>query len=217
MPAQTLSKTEASSSVPSGPIQERKLVIVGDGGCGKTSLLMVYTRKDFPKEYVPTVFENYVAEVSLDKKRIQLALWDTAGQEDYDRLRPLSYPDSDVVVLCFAIDSPASLENIHEKWAAEVAHFCGPQITKVLVGLKSDLRAQTEESDHEQRQLVTIEQGEAMASRIGAYKYIECSAKYSNNVDLVFNEAIRGIWEKEKRSGSGSKKRNPFKGRCCIA
>jgi len=64
---------------------------------------------------VPTVFENYVADVEVDGKHVELALWDTAGQEDYDRLRPLSYPDSHVILICFAIDSPDSLDNVQEK------------------------------------------------------------------------------------------------------
>jgi hypothetical protein len=65
--------------------------------------------------YVPTVFENYIADVDVDGKHVELALWDTAGQEDYDRLRPLSYPDSHVILICFAVDSPDSLDNVQEK------------------------------------------------------------------------------------------------------
>jgi small GTP-binding protein len=61
------------------------------------------------------VFENYVADVEVDGKHVELALWDTAGQEDYDRLRPLSYPDSHVILICFAVDSPDSLDNVQEK------------------------------------------------------------------------------------------------------
>ncbi|CCJ31067.1 unnamed protein product, partial [Pneumocystis jirovecii] len=72
-------------------------------------------------------------------KIVELALWDTAGQEEYDRLRPLSYPESDVILICFAIDYPPSLENVTDKWYPEVTHFC-PDIPIVLVGLKSDLR-----------------------------------------------------------------------------
>ena len=56
--------------------------------------------------------------------QVELALWDTAGQEDYDRLRPLSYPDTDVILLCFAINNKDSLENVCEKWKPEVGHFC---------------------------------------------------------------------------------------------
>ena len=82
---------------------------------GKTCLLIVFSKGTFPEDYVPTVFENYVADVEVDGRRVELALWDTAGQEDYDRLRPLSYPDSHVVLICFAIDLPDSLENVQEK------------------------------------------------------------------------------------------------------
>ena len=65
----------------------RKLVIVGDGECGKTCLLIVFSRDEFPEVYVPTVFETYVASIDVDNRQVELALWDTAGQEDYDRLR----------------------------------------------------------------------------------------------------------------------------------
>ncbi|KAJ7402250.1 hypothetical protein BTVI_88229 [Pitangus sulphuratus] len=87
----------------------KKLVIVGDGACGKTCLLIVFSKDQFPEVYVPTVFENYIADIEVDGKQVELALWDTAGQEDYDRLRPLSYPDTDVILMCFSIDSPDSL------------------------------------------------------------------------------------------------------------
>lgn len=70
---------------------------------------------------------------------MELALWDTAGQEDYDRLRLLSYPDTDVIVMCFSIDLPDSLENIQDKWIPEVTHFC-PNVPIILVGNKRDLR-----------------------------------------------------------------------------
>ncbi|KAK8912581.1 GTP-binding protein rhoA [Metarhizium anisopliae] len=93
----------------------RKLVVVGDGACGKTCLLVTFSKGQFPEKYVPTVFENYVADIAVDGSNLELALWDTAGQEDYDRLRPLSYPGAQVVLICFAIDSPDSLENVKEK------------------------------------------------------------------------------------------------------
>uniref|UniRef100_A0A673ZNA6 Ras homolog family member Ca n=1 Tax=Salmo trutta TaxID=8032 RepID=A0A673ZNA6_SALTR len=117
----------------------KKLVIVGDGACGKTCLLIVFSKDQFPEVYVPTVFENYIADIEVDGKQVELALWDTAGQEDYDRLRPLSYPDTDVILMCFSIDSPDSLENIPEKWTPEVKHFC-PNVPIILVGNKKDLR-----------------------------------------------------------------------------
>uniref|UniRef100_A0A8C0LTY0 Ras homolog family member C n=2 Tax=Canis lupus familiaris TaxID=9615 RepID=A0A8C0LTY0_CANLF len=84
-------------------------VIVGDGACGKTCLLIDFSKDQFPEVYEPTVFENYVADIEVDGKQVELALWDAAGQEDYDRLRPLSYPGTDVILMCFSIDSPDSL------------------------------------------------------------------------------------------------------------
>lgn len=93
----------------------KKLAVVGHGACGKTCLLIVFSKDEFPEVYVPIAFENYVADIQVDSKRVQLAFWDTAGQEDYDLLRPLSYPDTDVILMCFSVDSPDSLENIPEK------------------------------------------------------------------------------------------------------
>ena len=67
------------------------------------------------QSYIPTVFENYVTQVQFDGKLVELALWDTAGQEEYDRLRPLSYPESDVILIVFSIDFPTSLANVQDK------------------------------------------------------------------------------------------------------
>ncbi|XP_047217227.1 rho-related GTP-binding protein RhoA-C-like [Girardinichthys multiradiatus] len=179
----------------------KKLVIVGDGACGKTCLLIVFSKDQFPDVYVPTVFENYVADIVVEGKQVQLALWDTAGQEDYDRLRPLSYPDTDVILVCFSVNSPDSLANVAEKWTPEVKHFC-PHVPIILVGNKKDLRS--DENAIEmlakiQQEPVTFEDGKEMAQRISAYSYQECSAKTKDGVRQVFEMAARAALTNSSR------------------
>jgi len=100
-----------------------KLVVVGDGAVGKTCLLISYANKRFPEEYVPTVFDNYVVNLTAGDQKIELGLWDTAGQEEYDRLRPLSYANASVFLVCYSVVSPVSYENITAKWYPELMHF----------------------------------------------------------------------------------------------
>ncbi|KAI6187525.1 Transforming protein RhoA [Aphelenchoides besseyi] len=192
----------------------KKLVIVGDGACGKTCLLIVFSKDQFPDVYVPTVFENYVADIEVDGKQVELALWDTAGQEDYDRLRPLSYPDTDVILMCFSIDSPDSLDNIPEKWTPEVRHFC-PDVPIILVGNKKDIRAD-DAAVNEMRKLnqepVKAEQAKSMAEQIGAFAYLECSAKTKEvrfsivqQTNFLFSQGIREVFETATRAALTTK------------
>jgi len=171
----------------------RKLVVLGDGACGKTSLLNVFTRGYFPQLYEPTVFENYVSELTIDGQEIELSLWDTAGQEEFDRLRTLSYADTHVVVLCFAVDNRDSLENIMDRWLEEVGDHC-PNVKIVLVALKCDLRddeATIARLQQYHQHPVLYEEGLATARAINAVRYLECSAKHNRGVTECFEQAAR--------------------------
>ncbi|XP_063313058.1 rho-related GTP-binding protein RhoF [Pelobates fuscus] len=171
--------------------KEVKIVIVGDGGCGKTSLLMVYAKGAFPERYAPSVFEKYMTTITIGNKDVDLHLYDTAGQEDYDRLRPLSYQDVNLVLICYDVTSPTSFDNVLIKWYPEVNHFCRG-VPIILIGCKTDLRKDKErlrKLKTSQQEPITYNQGEAICKNIQAVEYLECSAKFQENVDNVFREA----------------------------
>ncbi|KAI8636346.1 P-loop containing nucleoside triphosphate hydrolase protein [Parasitella parasitica] len=177
---------------------KRKIVIVGDGACGKTCLLSVFCKGFFPGDYIPTIFDNSVKDVVVDAETVVAELWDTAGQEDFDRLRTLSYPDSDVVLIAFSVDVPESLENITEKWMPEVKRYC-PDLPFLLVGCKTDLRHDQktiQELEKQSLKPITTHQGREAAAKVGAYMYVECSAKMEKGVNEVFTSAIRSTMKK---------------------
>jgi len=190
----------------SKPIQ-RKVVVCGDGACGKTSLLNVFTRGFFTQVYEPTVFENYVHDIYVEEQPVELSLWDTAGQEEFDRLRSLSYAETHVVMICFSVDNPTSLENVESKWLEEILEHC-PGVKLILVALKCDLRDDQHVKERLQRygtRPIQYEEGVTVARRIRASRYLECSAKHNRGVNEVFYEAARvSLSTRPKGPGNGS-------------
>ncbi|NXQ82548.1 RHOF protein, partial [Nyctibius grandis] len=187
---------------PGPPEAEVKVVVVGDGGCGKTSLLVAFARGDFPKVYVPTVFEKYTASLQVGDKPVKTHLWDTAGQEDYDRLRPLSYSDANVVLICFDVTNPNSYDNILTKWYPEVNHFC-KGVPVLLVGCKTDLRRDRSvlrKLQEGRLEPISYQQAKAMARQVHAVSYLECSAKHQENVEDIFAEACGAALRAARRS-----------------
>ncbi|KAK4226963.1 P-loop containing nucleoside triphosphate hydrolase protein [Podospora fimiseda] len=203
MSSSTGRESAATAMTDTGPAYSKKIVVVGDGGCGKTCLLISYSQGYFPEKYVPTVFENYITYPTHPPtgRTVELALWDTAGQEEYDRLRPLSYPETDLIFVCFAIDCPNSLENVMDKWYPEVLHFC-PYTPLILVGLKSDLRYKKTCIDMLKTQgltPVTTEQGQVVANKMNA-QYMECSSKEMKGVEEIFERAILTVVANDRKT-----------------
>jgi len=182
-----------------------KCVVVGDGCVGKTCLLVSYTENKFPEEHIPTVFDNRSTCVLYENEPVNLFLWDTAGQEDYARLRPLSYPQTDVFLVCFSVISNASFENVKTKWVPEIQHHA-PGVPILLVGTKSDLRTDkntTAQLSQRGQKVVEAQQASQMAKEVGAVKYLECSALTQDGLKQVFDDAIRAAMEpRSKKKGS---------------
>ncbi|CDK28833.1 unnamed protein product [Kuraishia capsulata CBS 1993] len=173
-----------------------KCVVVGDGAVGKTCLLISYTTNHFPHDYIPTVFDNYSTNVMIDGEPIKLGLWDTAGQEEYDRLRPLSYPQTEVFLICFSVVEPSSFANVKNKWIPEIRHHTPRDVKILLVGTKSDLR----DDPHVQDSLLEMSQepvstraAKQVALETGCIEYLECSAASQVGVKELFDTAIRCV------------------------
>lgn len=166
-----------------------KITTIGDGTVGKTCMLITYTTKEFPSEYVPTIFDNFAGTLCVDGQEFDMTLWDTAGQEDYERIRPLSYPNTDCFLVCFSVNSRNSYENVANKWQPEIKYHC-PKTPIVLVGTKGDLR------NAENADTITPKECKKMKKKVKAYKYVECSALKRENLDEVFTEAIRAVLKK---------------------
>ncbi|NXI22479.1 RND3 protein, partial [Sterrhoptilus dennistouni] len=203
-----------------------KIVVVGDSQCGKTALLHVFAKDCFPESYVPTVFENYTASFEIDTQRIELSLWDTSGSPYYDNVRPLSYPDSDAVLICFDISRPETLDSVLKKasWKGEIQEFC-PNTKMLLVGCKSDLRTDVStlrvgimRIAEAFAQLAIDDvflfspQGANMAKQIGAATYIECSALQSeNSVRDIFHVATLACVNKTNKNVKRNKSQRATK------
>jgi len=158
--------------------------MVGDSGVGKTSLLIVVAIGHFP---TPVRCEGVIllpeptARLTVDRTTVELGFWDSATRGDeYDRYQPLNYPDSSVIIICFSVDDPKSLENVTARWYPEVAHFA-QGVPILLLGCKTDLRPSQEGEEGLDSNVggasdVVRVQANAVADAIGAVRYLECSA-----------------------------------------
>eukprot|EP00474_Spongospora_subterranea_P009381 CRZ09839.1 hypothetical protein [Spongospora subterranea] len=195
-----------------------KIVVVGDGAVGKTTLLLRHVENRFPETYVPTVFENYYSEVVVDGIPVNMGLWDTAGQEDFDRLRSLSYNDTNLVLIVYSVDSPSSLANVQSKWVPEVKHHV-KDAPYILVGTKADLRKDEhtlEKLRARNQKIVELDVAAATAKEIGAHCVMECSALTGVGVKEIFDEALKVVLTKQGLIKSKSKSKAGTSNECCT-
>jgi len=139
--------------------------------------------------------DNYSKTIEVEGAEPMVHFVDTTGQEDRegDRSRRLGYFDVGVFIICFSIGCPESLRNVVVRWAPEVKNH-GNDVPFILVGNDSDLRDDEEkikELDERGVEPVTIREGQATSLLIGAYCYVETSTRIMENIDHVFEEAVR--------------------------
>ncbi|XP_021697031.1 ras-like GTP-binding protein RhoL isoform X2 [Aedes aegypti] len=172
------------------------IVVVGDGTVGKTCLLHAYTDESFKDFYQPTIYDKASIDMTLDGHRHTIQLHDTAGQEDYDRIRKQFYKKADCFLLCYSIENPVSFSNITDKWISELTEE--RRIPIVLIATKLDLRMKA-------RTAVSTEEVEELKRKINATSFVECSVEDNINVQLAFEEAVRaclrGVPEPEPEKG----------------
>ncbi|XP_012939421.1 cdc42 homolog [Aplysia californica] len=201
-----------------------KCVVVGDGGVGKTSMLVRFVQGHFHTEYSPTDFDTFSVTMAVGNEwtPCSMTLMDTAGQETYDRLRTLTYSEADVFIVCFSVASRDSFSNVRARWLPELKSF-KPKVPIILVGTQSDLREDSPERPRlssrdstfsslslssQTSSHVTYKEGKRLASEVLAEKFVECSARTGDGLDKIFYQAMmtaafpkrkRVLWQKFKR------------------
>jgi Ras-related C3 botulinum toxin substrate 1 len=174
-------------------MQTIKCTLVGDVTVGKTGLLIAYFYGYFPTNYIPIALETRSSNVIVDGKSITFSVWDIPGQNEYDRLLPLIYPETNIFLLCFSLVDPISFERVRTVWLPQISHYV-PNAPFILVGTKLDLRQDPttiEELQKYNMAPISYTQGLQMAQELHAVNYLECSAVTQCGLKDIFDEALR--------------------------
>ncbi|XP_055711665.1 ras-like GTP-binding protein RhoL [Phlebotomus papatasi] len=159
----------------------KHIVVVGDGRVGKTTFLFTYINDFYQESFGPTIYDRKELVVNVDGQAYWVQFHDTAGQEDYEMASSFAYDLADAIILCYSIPKRISFENISQRWIHKL-NSANKDAPFILVGTKFDIKTPT---------FVSSREGKALAKKIGANKFIECSAKTQKNINEVIHEAVR--------------------------
>ncbi|XP_052093321.1 uncharacterized protein LOC127729524 [Mytilus californianus] len=167
------------------------VVVVGDGACGKTSLIEVFKTGEFKKNHIPTCFQTYNSSITVQGIEVQLKVRDTPGQENFADMRSKAYHDADVFIVCFAVDNQDSFSNVNSVWNKELKTNY-PEVPRILVGNKIDIREnkkKIEKLQKEKKNIINDETASDVKDILGMNDYVSCSAKINTGVADVFKAA----------------------------
>ncbi|PVD28663.1 hypothetical protein C0Q70_11257 [Pomacea canaliculata] len=178
-----------------------KIVLLGEGCVGKTSLVLRYVENKFNDKHVTTLQASFLnKKLNVGGKRVNLAIWDTAGQERFHALGPIYYRDSNGAILVYDITDEDSFQKV-KNWVRELRRMLGQDVCLCIVGNKTDL----EKDRH-----VPVDEAEAYAGSVNA-KHYHTSAKLNRGIEELFLDLSKGMMEKSEstlgrhHSGTGGR------------
>lgn len=178
-------------------------VALGDANVGKSRLLETLTLGYYTPDYRSPLFEHWFQNLSIDDQPYEVALWDTAEGDDFERLRKLSYPCANLFVLCFSCDSLESLNRLETKWLPEYKSL-KPEAPFIVVCTRIDLRhdSATLERLHQAKlpPPISTEEGAIFANRIGASYYHEVSSLQKIGTLNLVEESIRQVFLRPRKA-----------------
>jgi len=188
-----------------------KIVLLGDSGVGKSCLLLRFADDSFTDSYISTIGVDFrFRTVSIDMKTIKLQIWDTAGQERFRTITSAYYRGAHGIIIVYDVTNYKSFENV-EDWINEVNNYAQDTTLKLLVGNKADLRDD---------KAVTTKKAQEFSTQLGI-KFLETSAKNSQNVEQAFLTMARQLMEQKELNQSKIQPSSPFpparesSGMCC--
>ncbi|KAJ1695381.1 hypothetical protein LUZ63_012079 [Rhynchospora breviuscula] len=179
-----------------------KLVLLGDGRVGKTSLVVRYINNVFSEKQEATIQASYLTKrLIIDGVPVTLSIWDTAGQERFHALGPIYYRDADAALLVYDITSSETFNRV-TKWVKELQQMAPPDIIMTIAANKSDLLRSKK---------INIQDAESYSTSIGARLFVT-SAKTGVGIDEMFLDIAKRLMDRRKESAEGLLTAPPRKG-----
>ena len=189
-----------------------KLLLIGDSGVGKTSILLGYSDNNFNNTFIPTIGIDFkIKTIELHGKKIKLQIWDTAGQERFISITTSYYRGAMGIMLVYDVTNSKSFNNI-AKWLRNIQEHSNPDVEKMILGNKCDM---------EDRRVVSKARGEAISCENGV-QFLETSAKTNVNIDRAFIELTESILGKivdvqeARRTLPPISNQSRIKSKCCT-